>query len=232
MRIAICDDEKTVCEEIKQYLNEFFIARNMMFVCDLFTTGEQVCSQNAAYDLIFMDYLLPDGNGIDFVKQIRRENERVFIIFSTAYPEHVFESFSLNTFRFLVKPIEKAAVFEAMDAFVSAYQTNRKIIINTLNKEIIVDADMVMYIEADKKYTLVRTVDKSYTSFKSISRYEAEINNPQYFRTHRSFIVNMKYIAEIEKKKLRLTNGEIVIVSPGVYDAFLQNYMSFLKYKF
>ena len=232
MKIAICDDEKTVCEEIRKYLNEFFITRNMMCVCDLFTTGEQVYRQNADYDLIFMDYLLPDGNGIDFVKKIRRENDRVFIIFSTAYPEHVFESFSVNTFRFLVKPLEKAAVFEAMDAFISAYQTNRKIIINTLNKEIFVDADTVIYIQADKKYTLVRTLDKSYTSFKSISRYEVEINNPQFFRTHRSFIVNMKYITEIEQKKLRLSNGEIVVVSPGVYDAFLKSYMGFLKYKY
>lgn len=231
MRIAVCDDEQTIRETLETYLNEYFESRRMSSEVDLYASGGEFVKNNARYDLVFMDYELPDGNGIDFVKQIRQENDRIFIVFSTSYGEHVFESFSLNTFRYLLKPLGRDAVFETMDAFVKLYQTNRKIIINGLNKETFVDADAVMYIEAQKKYTLVRTTQGSYTSYKSISRYEAEINHTHFFRTHRSYIVNMKYISEIEKKTIVLSNGERIVISPRVYDAFLQSYMGYLKYK-
>ena len=231
MKIAICDDEKTIRETLKAYLDEYFDSRNLSSDVDLFAFGEDFVKKNANYDLVFMDYRLEDGNGLDFAKRIREENDRIVIVFSTSYGEHVFESFTLNTFRYLLKPLEKDAVFETMDAFVKLYQTNRKIIIIGLDKETYIDADAVLCIEAQKKYAKVHTTQGCYTSYKSISRYEAEINHTHFFRVQRSFIVNMKYVSEIEKKTITLSNGETIGISPKVYDAFLQSYMGYLKYK-
>ena len=231
MRIAICDDEQVIREEISAMLDEYFISHNMTCSVDQFATGESFVKVHNEYDLVFMDYQLTDGNGIDFAKRVRAENESIFIVFSTSFQEHVFESFTLNTFRYLVKPISKTSVFDAMDAFVKIYQTNRKIIINTLENDRYVDADEVMYIEADKKYATVRTTAGAYRSYRGISKYEAEINNPHFFRTHRSYIVNMKYVSQIEKKTITLTNGEKIVISPKNYDSFIKSYMSYLKYK-
>lgn len=231
MKIAICDDEQVIREEIHAMLSEYFLANNMTCAIDQFPTGGSFVKVNGDYDLVFMDYQLTDGNGIDFARQVRAENSRIFIIFSTSYQEHVFESFSLDTFRYLVKPISKQSVFDALDAFVRIYQTDRKIIINTLDRDYYVDADEVMYIEADRKYTTVRTTAGYHKSYRGISKYEAEINNSHFFRTHRSYIVNMKYISVIEKKTISLTNGEKIVVSPKNYDAFIACYMSYLKYK-
>ena len=231
MKLAICDDEKTIRESLAAMLREYFLSHNLNCAVDLFATGESFVKVNGDYDLVFMDYQLTDGNGIDFAKRVRRENDRIFIIFSTSFQEHVFESFSLDTFRYLLKPIKKETVFEALDAFVKVYQTNRKIIINGTDRDLYVDADAVMYIEADRKYTIVRTTEGAYKSSRRISKYEAEINNPHFYRTHRSYIVNMKYITEIEKKTITLTNGEKIVISPKNYDAFLGSYMSYLKYK-
>ena len=231
MRIAICDDEQVIREEINAMLDEYFRANNMTCTVDQFATGESFVKVNNDYDLVFMDYQLTDGNGIDFARQVRAENSKIFIIFSTSYQEHVFESFTLDTFRYLVKPISKQSVFDALAAFVRIYQTNRKIIINTLDRDYFVDADEVMYIEADRKYTTVRTTGGYHKSYRGISKYEAEINNSHFFRTHRSYIVNMKYISVIEKKTISLTNGEKIVISPKNYDAFIACYMSYLKYK-
>ncbi len=231
MRIAICDDEHIICEEIAGMLTEYFRENNMFCGVDQFHTGESFVKVHNDYDLVFMDYELTDGNGIDFAKRVRAENESIFIVFSTSYQEHVFESFSLDTFRYLVKPIKKEEVFSAMDAFVKLYQTNRKIIITTLDNERYVEADEVMYIEADRKYTTVRTTGSSFRSYRGISKYEAEINNSHFYRTHRSYIVNMKYVSQIEKKTITLTNGEKIVISPKNYDSFIKSYMNYLKYK-
>ena len=231
MRIAICDDEKAIREMLQAYLSEYFTERNLSARLGLFGTGGEFVKHSDDYDLVFMDYALPDGNGLDFVKRIRRENDRITIVFATSYADHMQDSFEVNTFRYLVKPFEKKDVFRAMDAFVHVYQKDRKIIIVGLNKETFVDADAVICIEAQKKYTRVCTTQGSFTSYKSISAYEAEINHTHFFRTHRSYIINMKYISEIEKKTVLLSNGERISVSPRIYDAFLQSYMGYLKYK-
>lgn len=230
MRIAICDDEKVIREELQGMMTEFFLNNNMTCTIDTFETFEKFFLVQSEYDMVLLDYNIPGENGIDFAKRLRMINKKIFIIFQTSFPEHVFESFSLDTFRYLLKPIDKALLFEALEDFVRLYHSNRKIIIQTPEKTSYIDSDEVIMIEANLRYTTVYTTSGEKKSYKSISQYEAEINNPQFFRIHRAYIVNVRYVSEIEKKDLRLTNGDVISISPKKYDVFLKNYMNYLKY--
>lgn len=230
MKIAICDDERAICEDLQSMMTEYFLSNNMTCTINTFETFEKFFSVQSEYDLVFLDYNIPGENGIDFAKRLRDVNKKIFIIFQTSFPEHVFESFSLDTFRYLIKPIEKELLFEALASFVKLYHSNRKIIIQTPEKSSYIDSDEVIFIEANLRYTTVHTTSGEKKSYKSISHYEAEINNPQFFRVHRAFIVNMRYVSEIERKDIRLTNGELISISPKKYDVFLKNYMNYLKY--
>ena len=231
MRIAIVDDERQIREETHCLIADYFMKKNISCeICD-FETGESFVAVNDKFDLVFMDYLLPDGNGIDFIRRIRQVNANLLVVFLTVYTEHAIESIRLDTFRYLVKPVPEELFIEALDSFVRLYQYTKKIIVPTNGKTYYIDADDVMYIESDKKYTVVRTLSGQYRSTKGISDFNAEINNAHFFRTHRSYILNMKYVSSIEKKTIVLTNGEKVICSAQNYDEFLKNYMSYLKYE-
>lgn len=231
MKIAICDDEPLVLTKLKKMTERFFLDNNMMCRVDTFETFSAFYKVQNQYDLVFLDYSIPPENGIDFAKKLRNVNKKIFIVFETSFREHVFESFMLDTFRYLLKPIKEEEVISTLEDFVRIYQTDRKIVIPTSQKTFFVDADEVMYIEADRKYSTVRTTTGFVKTNKGISHYEAEINNPHFFRTHRSYIVNMRYVSVIEKKTIILTNGEKIIVSSKTYDEFIRNYMSYLKYK-
>ena len=231
MRIAICDDEKQLRETLREKISAHLTQNNIS--CELceFSNGADFAAVNNRFDLVFMDYLLEDGNGIDFIRQIREVNTGLLVIFLTEYSEHAIESIRLDTFRYLVKPVDDGLLAEALNSFIKLYQYTRKIIVPTGEKTYYIDADDVMYIEADKKYTLVRTVTGQYRSTKAISDFFTEINNSHFFRTHRSYILNMKYISSIDKKTVALSNGEKVICSAKNYNEFLKNYMSYLKYE-
>jgi len=231
VKIAICDDEKQLRAEVAEIVNNFFEATNMTCQIEEFDCGSEFVKKSSDYDLVFLDYQLKDGNGIEFAKEMRTTNQKTFLVFLTSFDNHVFESFRLDTFRYLVKPVKVELVKEALEDFIKIYQTNRKIIVVEKEKTTYHDVDEVMYIQADGKHSVVRTTADSLDSIKKISEYEAEINNPQFFRTHRSYIVNMKYISEIDKKRITLTNGEIIVISPKNHEQFLRNYMSYLKYK-
>ena len=230
MKIAICDDEARVRSDLHDALSAFFRQKNMMCEICEFETGGAFVAVNNKFDLVFMDYLLPDGNGIEFIRQVRQFNKNLTVVFLTVYAEHAIESIMLDTFRYLVKPVDGALLTEALESFLTLYQSTRKIIVPTAGKTFFLDADDVMYIESDTKYTSVRAVSGIYRSSKGITEFHAEINNPHFFRTHRSYILNMKYVSSIQKKIIVLTNGEKVICSAKNYDEFLKNYMSYLKF--
>lgn len=231
MKIAICDDEQYVLEQLYKLVTDYYSKNNMFCKVSCFRTFGEFFEVQSEYDLVFLDYSIPPENGIEFAKKLREVNKSIFIIFQTSFREHVFESFSLDTFRYLLKPIKEEEVISALDAFVSIFQRERKVVIPTSEKTIFVDADQVMYIEADRKYSVVRTTSGFFKTNKGISVYESEINNSAFFRTHRSYIVNMRYVSAVEKKVIILSNGEKIIVSAKLYDEFLRNYMSYLKYK-
>ena len=155
----------------------------------------------------------------------------LFVVFFTNYAEYAIDSIKLDTFRYLLKPVSDEDFAEALDTFVNLYQHTRKIIVPTKDRMYYLEADEVIYIEADKKYTVVRTTTGQYRSSKSISQFFLQINNSHFFQTHRSYILNMKYISSIDKRTINLTNGEKVLCSSQKYDEFLKSYMSYLKYE-
>lgn len=232
MKIAICDDESIVRDSIKSMCVRYFNDKNIVCGIDTFETFQRFMVKNNDYDLVFLDYNIPgDVDGIEFAKQLRKENKTIFIIFLTSFPEHVFESFSLNTFRYLVKPVDNTVLSDSLESFIEIYNTDRKITVTFSDMTYCFDADDVMYIEADKRATVIRTTGNTYRSNKGISVYESEISNPHFFRTHRSYIVNMKYVSRFERKIITLTNGELIMISPKRYEEFEKNYFSYLKYK-
>lgn len=230
VKIAICDDERQIINDYSKIINDYLYEKNIVCAVDGFSDGKSFLQIYNEYDIVFLDYDLPDINGIDIAKNIREKDGRIMIVFLTAYAEHVFDSFHVDTFRYLVKPVSEAQIYEALDKFLDIYNHNRKIIIPTNTAHISVDADEVIYIEAAKKHTKVKTTGNEYIANKAISVYQTEIANPHFFRTHRGYIVNMRYISTVEKNTITLTNGEIVLLSSKCRDEFNKSYMNYLKF--
>ena len=177
MKIAICDDEKELREEIKSMSVQFMNNANIACGIDTFEDFRSFYIKNKDYDLVFLDYSIPgDDDGIEFAKKLRQENKNIFIVFLTSFPEHVFESFSLNTFRYLVKPINESVLNETLSSFVTIYQTDRKIFVSFGDQNYCYNVDDVIYIEAQRRYTEVTTTAGKQRSNKGISAYEGEIN--------------------------------------------------------
>ena len=230
MKIAICDDERQIIEDYSKIINTYLFEKNIVCTVDSFSDGNSFLQLYSEYDLVFLDYDLPDINGMDIAKTIRSNDGRIMIVFLTAYAEHVYDSFEVDTFRYLVKPVSNRKIYEALDKFIEIYNHNRKISIPTNTAVTFVDTDEVIYIEAAKKHTKVKTTGNEYIANKAISSYQTEITNPHFFRTHRGYIVNMRYISTVEKNTITLTNGEIVLLSSKCRDEFNKSYMNYLKF--
>jgi len=100
VRVAVCDDEDcsrcVTKEAIDSYSN---LHRLEIAVCE-FASGEDLLQSSLKYNVIFLDYKMGGINGLETAKFMRQNNVDSTIIFLTSYPDFVYESFDVSTFRF------------------------------------------------------------------------------------------------------------------------------------
>lgn len=230
MKIAICEDEKAIADEIKSHVSSYVSGYNLEAEIDVFECCEDFISSESVYDLALLDIVFDGKSGMDAAREIRSRGLKTTIIFITAYNEYVFEGYEVGAFRFLLKPIDEASLKAAISGFMTAYLEKSYIIVPINKKTLNISLDKVMYIEASEKHSIVRCLDETYQSIKSISDFQAEIRSLRFFRTHRRFLVNMKYITEVEGNVITLSNGEKVEISRRNIANFNKCYMNYLKY--
>ncbi|MGN1443787.1 MAG: LytR/AlgR family response regulator transcription factor, partial [Acutalibacteraceae bacterium] len=165
MKIAVCEDERKIAEDLAEHISDFMKLTYFDFNIDIFLTGEDFRKSPEIYDLLFLDCRLPDANGLTIAKELRDRDIDTAIIFVTAFEEYVYDSFEVRPFRYLLKPIDENAIRKAMIGFVKAYEKERHISIPTARKNHIVNLHDIVYIESDGKYSIVRL--KNNTSHKS-----------------------------------------------------------------
>lgn len=230
MFVAICEDNPIESQAIADIVGSAFGSNGISCNISQFNCAKDFENSVIKYDLIFMDCKLPDGNGIEIAHRLRETDDEAVIIYVTAYGEYVFDSFEVGAFRYILKPVKEDAIKKAIESFIKYSEKNSYIDIPTAHKAQTVRLTDIIYVEANNKRSIVRLADRTIDSTKTISSFQDEIISPAFFRTHRHFLLNMKYIADINNNVIILTNGEKVEVSRRCLADFNKAYTKYIKY--
>ena len=153
MLAALCDDDKFITEKLKNLLLTYAKENRIIIEIDEFQSGERLLNSEIDYDIIVLDYQLGNTDGLTVAKELRKQNALSCIIFLTSYPHFMIDAFEVNTFRFLLKPIDKSKLFKAIDDYVKIIDANYPITI-IQNKELKkINSNEICFIEADGKYS-------------------------------------------------------------------------------
>lgn len=133
-----------------------------------------------------------------------RKNIDTKVVFVSSYSEIVFDSMKYSAFRFIVKPVNREELFEAMDSALEIRNNERKQIVKdeTYNESIVVYEKDMIYAQADNVYTYIITEKGSYRYPYNLSTLEEELDSGAFFRTNRSYIVNVTYLTGISENIL------------------------------
>ena len=231
MNIAVCDDESLFRAELIELLQSYEKLKGQTFVYYEYSDGHDILSSEASFDLIFMDYQMKSINGIDTVAVLRRRNDNTAVVFVSSYKDVVFDSLKVNTHRFLIKPVDTDKLFEALDSFIRNYNNLNFVLLSYEPDDSTekVPESSIIYAEADDKYCKIRTYDKIYICKKTLSQFEKDLRSDFFFRSHRSYIVNFKYIKSYTKNSISFENNEKAELTKTKYIGFQKAYFSFLK---
>lgn len=176
---------------------------------------------NQTIDILFLDIQMPDLTGIDFLKSIKTNNAKV--VFTTAYREYALEGFELDAIDYLVKPIEFPRFLRAVEKVKEVHQKRQELEVKDIEETLIIRADKkqyrlplseIMYIKSENEY--VNYVTKNHGNLLvhgALKDVMATFSGQSdFFRIHRSYIVNLSHITYVEGSRVRI-NGAFFPIS-------------------
>lgn len=229
MIVAICDDQEEFRNELKEFLIQYKKDHRIHLDIAEFSDGQSLLNYNKGIDIVFLDYEMPGLNGIDTARILRSRKNLCCIMYITSYPEYVFESFEVNTYRYFVKPIDLDKLTIAMDNFIRDKKMLAPIVVNVDGEQLTISSEDIIYLEAEGKYCYVRTTNNLVRSSKTISKVFELLPQHCFYRTHKSFAVNLYCVHSIKDGCVILTNGEKAKISRNCKADFKKAYQNFIK---
>ena len=229
MFAALCDDDKYVTEEVKKLILEHAKENRLTVDIDEFESGEELLNSEKNYDIIVLDYQLGSTDGLTVARELRKRNVLSCIIFLTSYPHFMIDAFEVNTFRFLLKPIDKSKLFKALDDYIRIVDANYPITLLQNKKLEKINSNEICFIEADGKYSNIHLKDTIMHCSKTLSGVAKLLPKYCFVKTHRAFVVNLHYIQSYSSDTVYLSNGESAYLSKNYQKSFQTSYMNFLE---
>ncbi|MBC2399262.1 DNA-binding LytR/AlgR family response regulator [Clostridium tetanomorphum] len=235
LKIAVCDDEILqgidVVKKIKSILENNYC--NYDYDIEEFSSGEQMISSGNYFDIVFLDIKMGKLSGIDIAKSIRENNNDTKIVFITAFKEYVFEAFDVSAFHYLIKPVSKEKISEIIDRIfkVISHKENSQqcIVINKGKSSIKVLLDSIHFFEVQNRIINIHTERQVIQYYDKLTNIESKVPKDIFFRCHRSYIVNLKYVMKFNKTDIILDDGTRIMLSKSKYDEFSRAFLKYIK---
>ena len=205
----IVDDESLALSRLKRLLNENGIDDITAFDNPIEALKEVTKTK---FDAVFLDISMPNITGLELADSIIQLEPKTFIIFQTAYSEFALEAYKSGGMGYLVKPIESndiKNILEKVRNFKSSLdEESKKILGKRGDKLYLIDINDIYYIKADLDEVIVKIKETDAYVRRKIGDLEILLNGKNFFRVHRSYIVNVdkiKSMRSIDQSKLEIS---------------------------
>ncbi len=236
LQIAICDDNNTELLLIEQIVETFKASHISKYniKCDTFSNGLDLLKtteNGIRYDILILDVVMPLITGIEVAAEIRKSNNLSKIVFLTSSREFAVDSYKVNAFYYLLKPIKKEELIPILEMACAD-------IVDKREKGIIIKSKMcltkVFYHRLEYIEVLRRTLFFHLTngevleSLGTMSQLENDLlSDKRFIKPHRSYIVNMDYIHRFTDKDIITFSNSPVPISRELYKNIKQTYIDY-----
>lgn len=237
MRIAICDDETLFLENESNIISKYLDKKNNMeYNIDKYESGKEFLINNKddiSYDVVFLDINMDDIDGLETARQIRKKSDKVQLVFITGYITYALEGYKVNAVRYILKD-EKTlenAIEECMDSIIKQMDSKHSTITFSFRegtKNILIED--ITYIESNLHYLTFHLNDsmkKQYTLYEKLDDIEKILDTHSFCRIHKSYLVNLKFVDQIERYQMKMKDGHILNIAKPRYQVVREKYICY-----
>lgn len=231
-KTIIIEDEKPAARKLERMLSLF---PDIELIATLHSVEEGIeFFRNQAHpDLIFSDIVLGDGLSFDIFEKVPTKS---FMIYTTAFDDYTLKAFKLNSIDYLLKPVLQEDLEKAIDkfkTFLPQEKWDKSLNIKSLmNKEKpklsrviakigynlkIIPVDEISCFYSENKIVYAQTTERNYPTEFTLEELENNLDENQFFRVNRQFIINLNFIKNIHTSPVYTVemqyqpNGEITV---------------------
>ena len=215
IHIAICDDEKHMSDHIRAMASDFFRKKNREIRLRTFLSGEELLNDEGQIDILFLDIQMKGMDGLETARKLRAGQFRGFLIFITVLKEMVFQSFEVQAYDYLVKPVEEKQFEKTMERLFASMQNagEDSLLVQKGYEGRIIREDEIVFCEViDRKIYLNLASGEVVNYYERIENLETKLGS-HFFRCHRSYLINLKHLKGYKNGTACMDNGKEVPVS-------------------
>ena len=215
IRIAICDDEKHMSDHIRAMASDFFRKKNREIQLRTFLSGEELLNYDGQIDILFLDIQMNGMDGLETARKLRAGKFRGFLIFITVLKEMVFQSFEVQAYDYLVKPVDEKQFRKTMERLYASMQNTSEdsLLVQQGYERRIVPKDEIVFCEViDRKIYLNLASGEVVDYYERIENLETKLGS-HFFRCHRSYLINLKHLKGYKNGTAYMDNRKEVPVS-------------------
>ncbi|HZG16539.1 MAG TPA: LytTR family DNA-binding domain-containing protein [Candidatus Bathyarchaeia archaeon] len=213
IRVLIAEDERLAREELSYYLSQE--ADIELLPCAV--NGRELLEKVEEFvpDVVFLDIKMPEMEGVQAARMLSSRKQQPLIVFCTAYENYALDAFSLNAVDYLLKPTEPHRLKETLQRIrkrlhdsaqgsiketgmtTGAAAKVTKLLLEEQNRFVVIEPETILYAVRDERVIQIHTLQETFTSKMTLQQLEEKLHSYPFFRTHRSYLVNLQYVAEL-----------------------------------
>lgn len=235
IKIAVCDDEKQVRLRLLTIIQQYFNENNREVWVAGFKKGEELLNAKTRFDIIFLDIEMPELNGIETAKILRKWDVTSKIIYVTNYDRYQRKAYEVHAFDYISKPVKDKNIYKVLDDAVRYLENStekQKCVFETEEGIATIEIEDIYYFEYSSRRVIIHTAKGNYNAAYSLKELYEKFSKNNFESPHKSFIVNLLYVKRIKGFDILLENGDIVPSAQKRAVEFKNKFNDFLQSTF
>lgn len=234
MRVAICDDDEHEIEQFSKLITEYQLSRGVSLACRFFSNSiDFLCDvKGGEYDLALLDVVMPGISGIKAAQELRGKDKNVKIIFVSSSPDFAVESYRVDAYHYLLKPVDADTLFPLLDRVGTelSVQGERGLVLKNREGVVRLSFAEIEFVEVLNKKVLFHLAGGAVREVTAaLADLEGELlTRKEFIKTHRSYIVNMNCVQAVGIHCAVTKSGQSIPVSRQRHNQVQSAYMDFL----
>ncbi len=202
--IAIVEDDLVEQQRLLQHLRRYQEEHQLVFRFSLYTSALDFLEEKTAFDIVFMDIMLPNMTGMEAAARLRAFNSSTVLIFVTMSEQYALKSYEVDALDYIIKPVTYQRLTMKLQKAIKVDEaaSGGSIIINDARGVVKCATGDLLYVEVHGHKLDYHTKDGVYTAYGSLNDLERVLGVYRFMRCNSCYLVNPQHIKRIDRKEM------------------------------
>lgn len=231
LSVAVCDDEVLECCNIAGKIREILKEIKIPCIIRQFYSGRELLQSKESFDIIFLDILMCDMDGMRTAQIFREKAFDKILIFISSSRKYVWKAYDVEAFQYLLKPVDEKKLKRVLQKAVLKTEKHLQefIIVSRERQKTKLFLDDIYYFEIKGRRIEVYGTGDVFTYYEQIGLLEDSLKGKGFFRCHKSYLINLKYVNAYNRQEVILDNGARIVIEKRRYEEFCKEILEYMR---